>query len=63
VSPLPANRELRERHPHHVHLVAGLDELPRAVDALGPRPATAPSIPTWDDVAAQLTALYRDLAP
>jgi glycosyltransferase involved in cell wall biosynthesis len=61
VSRLPANEELHKRHPAHVHLVEKLDDLPSAVDALGPRPDAVPAIPTWDDVAAQLAALYRDL--
>jgi glycosyltransferase involved in cell wall biosynthesis len=61
VSDLPAHRELAAAHPAHVRLVGGLGELRAAIAALGPRPASRPAIPTWDDVAAELVALYRSL--
>lgn len=61
VSRLPANVELAARHPDHVRLVDGLDDLRGAVAALPPgRPGPAP-VPTWDDVAAQLEGHYRRL--
>jgi glycosyltransferase involved in cell wall biosynthesis len=60
-SKLPANRELAERHPAHVRLVDAPGDLPTALASLPPKTIAAPAIPTWDDVAAQLTALYRDL--
>jgi glycosyltransferase involved in cell wall biosynthesis len=60
-SPLPANRELAARHPGWVHLVGELDELPAALAAAERLPGPPPSLPTWDDVAGRLEALYREL--
>jgi glycosyltransferase involved in cell wall biosynthesis len=60
-SRLPANVELAAAHPEHVRLVDGIEEVAAALDALPPRPATVPVIPTWDEVAAQLEGHYRRL--
>jgi glycosyltransferase involved in cell wall biosynthesis len=60
-SPLPANLELRERHPAHVVLVDDPQAVPAAVRALGPRPDQPPAIPSWDDVAAALVSVYRQV--
>jgi glycosyltransferase involved in cell wall biosynthesis len=60
-APLPANRELAARHPGHVSLVDRPEQLPGVLAALGPRPPERPQLPTWDDVAASLDALYRDV--
>jgi glycosyltransferase involved in cell wall biosynthesis len=60
-SPLPANRELAARHPGWLELVDGPDQLPGALAALRRDPGPPPAIPTWDDVAARLLALYREL--
>jgi glycosyltransferase involved in cell wall biosynthesis len=62
VSRLPANTELAQRYPEHVHLVDGPEQAAAVVAALGERPAQAPAVPTWDDVAAQLLSLYAELA-
>lgn len=61
VSRLPANIELAQRYPEHVHLVDGPEQAAAVVGALGARPAQAPDVPTWDDVAAQLAGLYAEL--
>jgi hypothetical protein len=37
------------------------EQLPGVLAALGPRPQERPRLPTWDDVAASLDALYRDV--
>ena len=63
VSPLPANRELRERYPEHVVLADGPDAVPAALAALGDVERATPDVPTWDDVAAELEAAYRGLTP
>ena len=59
VSPLPANRELRERYPEHVVLADGPDAVPAALTALGDVVRATPVVPTWDDVAAELEVAYR----
>ena len=61
-TPLPANVELAARHPAHVRLVDGLEELPAAVGGLRAPDGPAPRIPSWDDVAERLEALYAGLA-
>ncbi len=60
-TPLPANVELAARHPAHVRLVDGLEELPAAVGGLRAPDGPAPPIPSWDDVAERLEALYAGL--
>jgi glycosyltransferase involved in cell wall biosynthesis len=60
-TPLPANVELAARHPAHLRLIDGLDELPAAVADLRAVEGPAPQIPSWDDVAGRLEALYRRL--
>jgi glycosyltransferase involved in cell wall biosynthesis len=59
VSPLPANRELRERYPEHVVLAEGPDAVPAALAALSGAAPAKPAVPTWDDVAAELDVAYR----
>jgi glycosyltransferase involved in cell wall biosynthesis len=63
VSPLPANRELRERHPEHVVLADGPDAVPAALASLDGVPRAGLAIPTWDDVAAELEVAYRGVTP
>lgn len=58
VRPIPAHRELATAHPRHVVLVEDADALPEALAGLR-RPGGPARIPTWDDVAAALSALYR----
>ena len=60
-TPLPANVELAARHPAHVRLVDGLQELPAAIGGLRAPDGPAPRIPSWDDVAERLEALYAGL--
>jgi len=59
-SPLPAQRELAARHPGWVELVDGPEEVPAALGRAAPA-QDAPSIPTWDDVAAQVERVYRSV--
>lgn len=62
LSPLPSHVELQQRYPGHVVLVEGIEALPAAVARVVAQPAPAPApVPSWDDVAASLTALYREL--
>jgi glycosyltransferase involved in cell wall biosynthesis len=61
LSPLASSRELAERYPEHVHLVAGETELLATLATLS-RPADPPAVPTWDEVARALTALYAQVA-
>lgn len=59
-SPLPANRELAVRFPGHVRLVDAPEDVAAALATL-PADAPAPAIPTWDDVAGRLEAVYRSV--
>jgi glycosyltransferase involved in cell wall biosynthesis len=59
VSPLPSNRELAAAHPAHVRLCAEAGDLPAALAGLPAARGEAPSLPTWDDVAARLEDVYR----
>jgi len=60
-TPLPANRELAARHPGHVHLLDDPDGLGALFDRVARPSGAAPTVPTWDDVAAQLVAQYEAL--
>jgi glycosyltransferase involved in cell wall biosynthesis len=60
LSDIPSHRELAERHPGWVALAAGVDDLERARSTLRPAPPP-PDVPSWDDVAGQLEAVYRDV--
>jgi glycosyltransferase involved in cell wall biosynthesis len=60
-SALPSNRELAARFPVHVAVVDGADELAHALRALPADPGPAPPVPTWDAVAGELEAVYREL--
>jgi glycosyltransferase involved in cell wall biosynthesis len=58
-SPLPANLELAALHPGWVRLVETHAEVR---GALTQRPAGAlPRVPSWDDVAGSLDAIYRSV--
>ena len=58
-SPLPANLELAALHPGWVRLVETHAEVRGALTG---RPAGArPRVPSWDDVAASLDAIYRSV--
>jgi glycosyltransferase involved in cell wall biosynthesis len=59
LSDIPSHRALRARYPDFVELVAGDDEVPGALERIAAGERTgAPVVPTWDDVAEQLEALY-----
>ena len=62
VSPLPANRELRERHPAHVAFAEDPEGVAAALAHLDVADRPAPAIPTWDDVAAELEDAYRRIS-
>lgn len=58
LSDIPVHRELRQRHPDLVRLAATPADVPAAVAALAASPRTPAPIPTWDDVARALEAVY-----
>ncbi len=61
VSPLPSNRELATTYGRAIRLCPSPDAVGAAVAALpAARPASG-GVPTWDDVAARLEAVYRDV--
>jgi glycosyltransferase involved in cell wall biosynthesis len=64
LSDIPSHRELAAEHPRHVRIAGSLEELAPAVAQLrGERPGgPPPEVPTWDDVAARLEAIYRRLS-
>jgi glycosyltransferase involved in cell wall biosynthesis len=57
-SRIPSHAELAARHPGRVVVLDGLDALPATVDALDDPPGTPADVPTWDDVAERLEAVY-----
>jgi glycosyltransferase involved in cell wall biosynthesis len=59
-SDLPSLLELRDEYPDMVHVVRRAEDLPAALDGLADTSRAVP-VPTWDDVAAQLEVLYRDV--
>jgi len=62
LSDIPSHRELEAAFPSHVRVVGGPSEVPQALGTFRDEVAgEAPAVPTWDDVAAQLTELYRRL--
>jgi len=61
VSPLPSHHELARRHPRSVYLVDRLDRLPEALASIGQGPREPVAVDSWDDVAARLIDVYRDL--
>jgi glycosyltransferase involved in cell wall biosynthesis len=65
LSDIPSHRELAEAHPGWVRLVGSLEEIGPALAALraAPPAGPAPRLPTWDDVAARLEAVYARLMP
>jgi glycosyltransferase involved in cell wall biosynthesis len=60
VSPLPGNRELATSYPRHVIVCDDGDGVAAAMAQLGAPVGPAP-VPTWDDVAARLEVLYREV--
>lgn len=63
LSDIPAHRELARRFPSWVILASDPGQVPQRLAELLQRtlPAAPPDIPTWEDVAGQLDALYRDI--
>ena len=63
LSDIPSHRELAEANPGWVRLAASPEEVRGLVDELRAQPPAGPPprIPSWDDVARQLEALYRSL--
>lgn len=60
LSDIPSHRELESAFASHVRVVGGPSEVPQALGTLDDKVAgEAPAVPGWDDVAAQLTELYR----
>lgn len=60
VSPLPGNRELAATYPDHVIVCDDADRVAAAIAVLA-EPAGPAPVPTWDDVAERLEALYREV--
>jgi glycosyltransferase involved in cell wall biosynthesis len=60
-SRLPSTVELADELPGHLRLVDGVDGLRGAVSALPDAPGPAP-VPTWDDVALAVEAIYERVA-
>jgi glycosyltransferase involved in cell wall biosynthesis len=60
LSDIPSHRELWERHPRYVRLVAGPREAADALEELRAAPPTGPppAIPTWADAAGALENVY-----
>jgi len=59
VSEIPAHRELAGRFPGLVHIVGSAEAIGPALQAIAARPRPTPApIPGWDDVAAELEAVY-----
>jgi len=63
LSDIPSHRELAAAYPGWVRLAAGPEEVRGLVAGLRALPPAGPPprIPSWDDVAQQLEALYRSL--
>jgi glycosyltransferase involved in cell wall biosynthesis len=62
VSDIPSHRELAARFPQHVFLVGEAAEIGTQLELLAARPAPAPAaVPTWDDVARDLEAVYLEV--
>ena len=63
LSDIPSHRELAAAHPGWVRLAGGPEEVRGLVEELRAQPPAGPPprIPSWDDVAQQLEALYRSL--
>lgn len=59
-SPLPGNQELAARHPGWVRIVEGPGALRAALSVAAPAGAP-PGIPSWDDVAGRLEAIYHSV--
>jgi glycosyltransferase involved in cell wall biosynthesis len=64
LSDIPSHQELASAYPQHARIARSAEELPRLVAELRAHPPAgpAPSILTWDDVAARLETLYARLA-
>ncbi|MBJ7329690.1 MAG: glycosyltransferase family 4 protein [Solirubrobacteraceae bacterium] len=61
VSPLPSHEELRARYPEHVVIVGDIAGLSGAVAQIADRRPGPAAVPTWDDIATTLVALYDSL--
>jgi glycosyltransferase involved in cell wall biosynthesis len=64
LSDIPSHRELAAAHPLHVRLARRAEDLAGQLAELRAHPPAgpAPAIPSWDDVAARLEAVYSRLA-
>lgn len=64
LSDIPSHRELAAAHPAFVRIAAELSDLPAAATAFvrAPPSGSPPAIPSWDDVAERLEAVYRRVA-
>lgn len=60
VSEIPSHSELRAAHPELVQIVRGPDALPAALRSL-PASRRPAQVDSWDDVAARLLEIYREL--
>jgi len=59
ISDIPSHRELAERFPDHVRVVAKAAEIGSQLELLRSRRAPPPAaVPTWDDVARALEEVY-----
>lgn len=63
LSRLPSHVELQARYPGHVIVVDDVDAVPAAVGQVADRQPGPAAVPTWDDIAAELIALYRAVLP
>ena len=60
LSDIPSHRALERRYPGFVELAGDMASLTAAFErARAKRPATPAAVPSWDDVAGELEALYR----
>jgi len=61
LSDIPAHRDLERRFPAWVALASGPAQVPERLAELRHRtfPDLPPAVPSWEDVAGQLEALYR----
>jgi glycosyltransferase involved in cell wall biosynthesis len=59
-SPLPSHVQLSQEHPGWVHTAGSFSEADSILSSLTrPDRSTRPAIPTWDDIAEQLEAIYK----
>lgn len=60
-SDIPSNVELAATYPGWVHICHSATGIRAALEQARARPATTPSVPTWDDIAASLEGEYARL--